>query len=349
MAKRTKGNGKGGLKQAGELLSDLLPGFDALVPIPDSVQPKALTVQGRHHFNRFKQLDDLIKIGQTDAPDMGFMTRLLTLCSLPRTDPGDRLQYIRKNGPFKLVMIAGGDNKLPFGNLPRLLLAWVCTEAKRNHDRNPDDPDRRKLYLGKSLAEFMEQLGIESNSGGKRGDRTRLRTQIDRLFNAHLDLIYQETGHKDSTGGRIADRTSLWWDYKQPDQQSLWKSFIIIGEALYTEIIDHPIPLDMNILKKLRRSSLGLDLYMWLSYKTFSLYSRKQKPERLSWRQLYVQFGADPSKVDDKDIVNDFRRDALRELKKLKAAWPALNYGTPTGYLEVRPCAPSVPPKAITT
>ena len=54
---------------------------------------------------------------------MGFMARLLTLCSLPRTDPGSRLQYKRQNGPYKLIMIAGGDNKLPFGNLPRLLLA----------------------------------------------------------------------------------------------------------------------------------------------------------------------------------------------------------------------------------
>ncbi len=24
-------------------------------------------------------------------------------------------------------MIAGGDNKLPFGNFPRLILAWICT------------------------------------------------------------------------------------------------------------------------------------------------------------------------------------------------------------------------------
>jgi len=88
------------------------------------------------------------------------MTRLLTLCSLPRTDPGDRLQYIRRNGLYKLVMIAGGDNKLPFGNLPCLLLAWVCTQAKRNHDANPDDPDKRKLYLGSSFSAFMQGLGI---------------------------------------------------------------------------------------------------------------------------------------------------------------------------------------------
>jgi Plasmid encoded RepA protein len=327
---------------------NVLPRLDFLAPTLQHIeQTKAPTVQRRYHFNRYKQIQALHQLAEDEKPDMGFMTRLLKLCSLPRTDPGDRLQYIRRNGPYKLVMIAGGDNKLPFGNLPRLLLAWVCTQAKKNHDANPDHPERRKLYLGTSFAAFMEQLGIKNDSGGSRGDRTRLRKQIDRLFNAHLDLIYEDDQGKFTTGGRIAPKTLLWWDYHNPDQQSLWKSWVEIGEELFNEIIAHPVPLDMNILKELRRSSLGLDLYMWLSYKTFYLYTQKRKPDRLSWPRLYIQFGADPSKADDSRTVDDFRKDALRELKKLKLAWPALNYDTPKGYLEIRPCAPSIPPKAL--
>lgn len=329
----------------GSLFSDLEP----LKPVlKEMEQSRAVTAQGRHHFNRARQIDALQQIAEDQAQDMGFMTRMLTLCSLPRTDPGDRLQYVRRNGPYKLVMIAGGDNKLPFGNLPRLLLAWICTEAKSNNDRNPDDPDKRKLYLGRSLSAFMQQLGIQSDSGGERGDRTRLRKQIDRLFNAHMDMIYEDDRIKVATGGRIATKTVLWWDYHSPDQTTLWKSWIEISHELFDEIVTHPVPLDMNILKTLRRSSLGLDLYMWLSYKTYSLYSKKQKPEKLAWQRLYMQFGADPSKVDDKDIVNDFRKDIIRELKKLKLAWPALNYATPKGCLEIRPCPPSISPQAIT-
>ena len=57
-------------------------------------------------------------------------------------------------------------DKLPYGTLPRLLLAWVCTEAVRT--------GRRELVLGRSLAEFMRQIGITNDSGGRRGDRTRL-------------------------------------------------------------------------------------------------------------------------------------------------------------------------------
>ena len=63
--------------------------------------------------------------------DLGFMARLLALCSLPRTDPKNRLQYVRRNGPYTLGISAGVGDKLPYGNIPRLLLAWVCTHRVR--------------------------------------------------------------------------------------------------------------------------------------------------------------------------------------------------------------------------
>ena len=47
------------------------------------------------------------------------MARLLALCSLPRSNPGDRLQYKRVNGPYTRYMLAGGGNKLPYGTLPQ--------------------------------------------------------------------------------------------------------------------------------------------------------------------------------------------------------------------------------------
>ena len=90
--------------------------------------------QARHHFTQADQVSQLVGASEAD-PDLGFMARMMALCSLPRTNPGNRLQYKRVNGPYKLIMIAGGDNKLPFGNSPRLLLAWVSTEAVRTQSR----------------------------------------------------------------------------------------------------------------------------------------------------------------------------------------------------------------------
>ena len=108
-------------------------------------------------FTQADQVNQLVWASEVDA-DIGFMARLLALCSLPRSNPGDRLQYRRVNGPYTLIMTATGKHKLPFGNFPRLLLAWVSTEAVRT--------GRRELVLGRSLSAFMRALGVYSSSGG---------------------------------------------------------------------------------------------------------------------------------------------------------------------------------------
>ena len=209
------------------------------------------------------------------------------------------------------------------------MLAWVCTEAVRTQSR--------VLILGDSVSGFMRKLDIYSTSGEK---YTRLRNQMDRLFHASVQLIYEDEGSKASVSSFVADRTEFWWDPKHPDERSLWKSNIRLGEDFFNEIISHPVPLDMNILKALKRSSLGLDWYLWLTYRTFAL----RAPLRLSWRSLYRQFGANLARAGDKNIVNRFRTECLRELKKIKAAWPDLNYATAKGVLILSPSKPAIPP-----
>ena len=120
----------------------------------------------------------------------------------------------------------------------------------------------------------------------------------------------------------------------------MWESKIYLGEALFNEIIRNPVPLDTNILTALKRCALGLDLYLWLTYRTFALHA----PLRLTWRQLYRQFGLHPSKASDKRTVLDFRRKVLRELKKIKLAWPELNYSIAPGVLILLPSTPAIPP-----
>ena len=311
-----------GLIPIGEAISDL----DGPVKAIRDASPQAV-----HHFTRFDQVNQLVEASEAD-PDMGFMARLLALCCLPRTNPGNRAQYVHRNGPYTLVMSATTLNKLPFGNLPRLLLAWLCTEAVRTQSR--------ELVLGRSLYEFMRTLGMEDRSGSPRGDRTRLRNQMKRLFGCSVSLIYEDKSREATMSSLVADRTEFWWDPKRPDERMLWESKIRLSEPFFNEIIRHPVPLDMNILKALKRCALGLDLYLWVAYRTFAL----TNPLRLSWRQLYRQFGVDPANAGDNQTVQSFRRKVLRELKKIKIAWPSLNYGTAPGVLILSPSTPAITP-----
>ena len=75
---------KDGLVPIGEVLG-FLPG--PVKAIRDA-SPQAL-----HHFTRFDQVDQLVGASEVD-PDLGFMARLLALCSLPRTNPGDRKEAL---------------------------------------------------------------------------------------------------------------------------------------------------------------------------------------------------------------------------------------------------------------
>ena len=266
---------------------ELVPVGEALIGL-DGPEKKALqpSPQARHHFTRADQVNRLVGASEAD-PDRGFMARTMALCSLPRTNPGNRHQYKRANGPFKLVMVAGADNKLPYGNLPRLILAWICTEAVKTRSR--------ELVLGRSLSKFMRTLGIY-NSGGK--PQTRLRNQMKRLFGCTVSMIYEDEHGEQFISSLIAERGEFWWS--KPDELSLWESKIELGEKFFNEIIRHPVPLDMNTLTALKRCALGLDLYLWLTYRTFAL----RDPLRLSWRQVYRQFGLHPDKASDKRTVS---------------------------------------------
>ena len=88
-------------------IGETLSGLDGPVKAIREASPPA-----RHHFTQADQVNQLVGASEAD-PDLGFMARLMALCSLPRSNPGNRLQYKRVNGPYKLIMIAGGDNKLP--------------------------------------------------------------------------------------------------------------------------------------------------------------------------------------------------------------------------------------------
>ena len=306
------------------LIGKGLPSLDGPVKAIRNASPQAL-----RHFTRFDQVNQLVWASEAD-PDLGFMARLMALCSLPRTNPGNRHQYKRVNGPYKLGMTAGLDNKLPYGNFPRLLLAWVSTEAVRTQSR--------VLVLGDSLSDFMRALGVYSAGGGNAG--IKLRNQMRRLFNAHVQLVYEDEHGEASVSSSVTDSTELWWNVRKPGERSLWESKIELSEKFFQEIIRHPVPLDMNILKSLKRSTLGLDLYLWTAYRTFAL----RAPLRLSWRQVYRQFGAHPDKSSDNNTVQAFRYKVLRELKKIKLAWPGLNYTTAKGVLILHPSTPSIAP-----
>ena len=66
----------------------------SLTALPDKAVKPPRRRQARTHFTQLEQVTQLVAEREAD-PELGFMARLLALCSLPRTSPGNRKDYIR--------------------------------------------------------------------------------------------------------------------------------------------------------------------------------------------------------------------------------------------------------------
>ena len=303
------------------------------VPLPS---PQALA-----HFRSVDQIRELQGVAERD-PDLGFFARLLSLVAFPRRDPGDAPRWVRRNGPYELVVTAhGSEGGLPYGVIPRLLLAWVSTEAVRT--RSPT------LHLGGSVLRFMERVGLAPHrSGGRNGAHSRIQDQARRLFDSTIQLVYiPPDGPRRKIAGPVADSQTLWSEYRMSERHAGGlATTVVLGERFYREIVSRPIPINLALLRSLRRSSLGIDLYLWLTYRVFTL----REPLQVSWRALYAQFGP-PDAEPLPHRLSKFRIQCHRELGKISLAWPELRYqtklskGAERSRFIVYPSPPSIPVK----
>jgi hypothetical protein len=258
---------------------------------------------------------------ETTEKEKVFLTRQLVQVTLPHSSPGNVPIWKRKNGNLTLSIRPGWDHEknqsigYPFGSIPRLLLFWITNEALRTKSR--------KLHLGASLSEFMRDVGLNpSTGGGKRGDSRRLQNQMERLFRSTISLeVVKEEGP--SSGKRwidmqVAPEGELWWNFKNPDQSSLFDSWIELGEKFYDAVITAPVPLDKRALRALKRSPLALDIYAWATYKTFSINQSNKKEQFLSWGSFMLQLGSEYNNL------KDFKRKAKQAFKKVQAVYPGL-------------------------
>lgn len=270
-----------------------------------------------------------------EAGSVGFMARALVQATIPHRDPGSELPvWGRYNGNLSLLIQPGyimterGAENIgyPFGNIPRLVLAWLATEATRTRDR--------QLVLGESLTGFMDQIGMVTVTGGKHGSITRLREQMRRLFSATVSITYDNTasGEFSRAGFPIAENVTLWWDPVNAKQAGLWQSTVTIGESFFDEIIRHPVPVDLRILKALKQSPLALDCYCWLTYRIACL----QRPTVIPWEALQLQFGGDYKRQ------RAFKENFLKALKQVTMFYEARVVVDKSG-IRLAPGKPSVP------
>jgi len=245
-----------------------------------------------------------------EAGSLGFMARTLIQATLPHSKI-DGISFQRKNGDLTLSIMSDSSLGLPYGCYPRLILAWLATEAVRTKSR--------EIILGKSLSNFMKQIDIIP-SGGRWGTVPRFRDQLKRLFSSIISCTYSKEDNQFSKKIiNIADETKLWWDPKKPDKLNLFDSFVILGQSFFDEITTNPVPVDIRAISALKNSAFALDLYFWLTHRISYVSENTTIPFSL----LQLQFGA--GYKDTKQGRFEFKRTFYKQLSKVKTVYPDLN------------------------
>lgn len=280
----------------------------------------------------------ILKQTPEDA-QIAFFSKYLLQCTLPHSKPKDQDVFVRRNGTFTLVIQPGWSVEsgtslgVPYGSIPRLVLAWMITEAIQRKNR--------RINLGSNLADFLRALGYDSRSRGPRCDAKRVRRSIDQLMGAKISVktservdeyLCERTNHM-----LVAPKSELWWDVKDPSQALLWGSWIELSQEFFEFITKSPIPCDMRALQMLKGSPLALDLYMLANF-TGANY---KKPYTFKWTQLSEQLGLEYAES------RNVRTKIKAAMVKVCMAHPDLkiSYSTSPGNagLTIHPSIPAIP------
>ncbi len=200
--------------------------------------------------------------------------------------------FSRENGNQLLSLQAQHKIGLPYGVYARLVLLYVTTERVRTKER--------EFKLGASWHKFLERMQI-SWSGNPRVGRQAVQEQLKRLCGTtyHIHVVNRDRNSESFSSLLVAEK---WMRSEDGVHVTLSPGFFMMtGESI--------VPLESNIIHKLRRSPLTLDLYAWLSYRLFRL----KKESFISWKSLELQFGSDY--VRRVDFRKAFRKSLEKVLK----------------------------------
>jgi len=282
---------------------------------PQKKNPVRVHPTARARVSAFNQMATLFQDPPSVKSTISYYTPELIQCTLPHSDPKTR-DWIRSSGGHTLIVSSGIDETgepfgVPYGSFPRLVLAYIITHVVRTGER--------RIEFRSFFRTFLKEVGY-TVSPSVRHAKT-LHNNLERIFNAIITYNYKDDTLRARRHFAVAPDSVTYWNYKAPDQGSLWDSVIEISVEFQKSILDAPIPLRTDMLAALKKSPLAIDLYMWFSYRLFTLERLDQPSLTLGYGRLQAQFGTNISESN----YRSFRRDLRHAFEKVKEHWGTLS------------------------
>jgi hypothetical protein len=282
----------------------------------------------------------LIEHGKTiadsrpEGDDVTFMHAIMCQIGLPRAKiAADRFE--RQSGAAALEVRAGSiwngtamvPQFVPYGTIPRLILAYISTFAVRNRTQ--------EIPFGDSANDALRLLGIVK--GGR--SFTMFRNQVSALAACTITIGFNAGDMAYTFDGKPISRFAAWLP-GQEGQKSLWPSHLTLGADFYQTLIEHAVPNDLRALSKLGKSALAMDVYLFLVARLH----RTKKPTRIWWHQLQGQFGQEYAGTH---AANDFKVAFKKALAQACSVYPDAKVEIVHGGIELRPSREAVDPKEV--
>ena len=282
--------------------------FNSAAPLPVASALAAIGITKR----RIKKLDAIVQAREPQrCKRRAYSARPFVLCGIPvRRPPHHTLEYSRQNGRFHLRVIGHPDYGLPFGQ-DRLLLIWISSMATWQKNR---------VIRFRSAAMILETFGLPKDGRYYK----RLIAGFERIF---YSTFYFASDEQDAeavvitrASFRLVKDLRLWYlkenGFENVPGPHRPENLIVLSEEFWREIQEHPIPVDLSVVRALADSPGNLDLYVWLVWRCWTARAPASVP-LFGPGGLISQLG-----ISERLRERDFRRQIVQWLKLTQQLWP---------------------------
>jgi hypothetical protein len=202
------------------------------------------------------------------------------------------------------------ETSVPFGQ-DRLLLIWIASMATWHKDR---------VIRFRSAATILDAFQLPKDGRYYK----RLIAGFERIF---YSTFYFASDEQDSeavvitrASFRFVRDLRLWYfhsdDTGSKGEGGPRQNVIVLSDEFWREIQEHPIPVDLNVVRALADSPGNLDLYVWLVWRCWTTKNRADIP-LFGPEGLISQLGNSTNLRE-----RDFRRQMIQWLNVIQELWP---------------------------
>jgi hypothetical protein len=158
------------------------------------------------------------------------------------------------------------------------------------------------------------------HKGGK--EYRRLIGAFERIFGATIffgtDTLMPGAKVVHRSRFNFLREATIWYNRNenQPSLSDAFENVIVLSDEFYQEIVEHPIPTDMDAVRVLSSAPATLDLFMWLSYRCFAAKGEEEVPI-FGTRGLAAQLGN-----VEYSRPRRFRQKLEASLDAIRGMWP---------------------------